>query len=454
MHESLNESIEVALRVLERRYRDANPQSERRFELAKSYMPGGNTRTTLYYEPFPLTITGGNGARVFDADGHKYRDFINEYTAGVYGHNAPEIRAAVLSALDGGINLGGNNLVEVELARLLCERFTSVESVRFTNSGSEANLMAITAAMCFTGRRRIVVFEGGYHGGFISFGLAPAVTNAPFDFNILPFNDLDAIKTLFAECGTGIAAVLVEPMQGAGGCIAASKAFLEALRLTTREAGAVLIFDEVMTSRLAAGGLQSRYRVIPDMTTLGKYIGGGMSFGAFGGRDAIMRQFDPRWGSLTHSGTFNNNLLTMAAGVVGLTQLFPPSTADDLSATGEAMMSRLNALCDRYKVGMQFIGVGSVMNVHFTSRKIESVRDLEGTSKSLRQLLFLHLILAGFYVSPRGYTVLSLPLTAHDVDLFVTSVEEFLRLYGRLLPTRTNGTRISAQEFGTGTSPL
>lgn len=428
-------AIDQSLAQAFQRFTEANPASRRQFEAQARYMPGANSRSVLFYAPFPLTIAKGEGAALWDADGHRYADFIAEYTAGVYGHSAPEIRNAVVEAMQGGINLTGHNLLEGRLAKTICERFPQIEQLRFTNSGTEANLMALTAALHFTGRRKIVVFSGGYHGGVLGFGAKPLPTTVPFDFLVLPYNDAQAAGEQIARYGPEIAAILVEPMQGASGCIPGHLDFLQALRDGATKVGALLIFDEVMTSRLAPNGLANKLGIRSDLTTLGKYIGGGMSFGAFGGRSDVMAQFDPRTGSLSHSGTFNNNVMTMAAGYAGLTKLFTPEAAGALAERGEAMRARLNALCTKEGVAMQFTGVGSLMNAHFVRGEVRCVDDLAVVDGRLRQLLFFHLLSEGIYASPRGFIVLSLPLTDADIDRFAAAIGRFIGEYRALLPS-------------------
>lgn len=430
--------IDQALAAAHRRFTEANPASLRQFEEQARYMPGANSRSVLFYAPFPLTIARGEGATLWDADGHRYADFIAEYTAGVYGHSAPEIREAVAEAMKGGINLTGHNLLEGRLARLICERFPQIEQLRFTNSGTEANLMAVTAALHFTGRRKIVVFSGGYHGGVLGFGAKPLPTTVPFDFLVLPYNDEQTAREQIDKHGPEIAAVLLEPMQGASGCIPGRLEFLQALRESATRVGALLIFDEVMTSRLAPHGLANKLGIRCDLTTLGKYIGGGMSFGAFGGRADVMALFDPRTGSLAHSGTFNNNVLTMAAGHAGLTKLFTPKAAGALADRGDAMRKRLNALCAGEGVAMQFTGIGSLMNAHFVGGEVRSTDDLAPVDARLRQLLFFHLLSEGIYTSPRGFVVLSLPLSDADIDRYVAAIGSFVGEYRTLLPGAAN----------------
>jgi len=431
-------ALDQALADLKERFVASNPASRERFDAHARFMPGSNSRSVLFYAPFPLTMARGEGAFLWDLDGHRYDDFIAEYTAGVYGHSAPEIREAVLEAMEGGINLTGHNLREGRLAQLICERFPQIERVRFTNSGTEANLMAITAALRFTGRSRIVVFSGGYHGGVLGFGAQPVPTTVPFDFLVLPYNDEASVREAFAREGQDIAAVLVEPMLGASGCIPGRPGFLQALRSLTTEAGALLVIDEVMTSRLAGHGLAALHGITPDLCTLGKYIGGGMSFGAFGGREDIMALFDPRSGPLAHSGTFNNNVVTMAAGQAGLTRLFTPAAADALAARGAGLRDRLNARCAEAGVALQFTGVGSVMNAHFVDGEILRPEDLAAVDSRLRQLFFFHLLEHGIYASPRGFIVLSLPLGDDAIARFEETVADFLERYDHLLGRRTD----------------
>ena len=418
--------LTAALDAVREAYVAANPASAAAFRQATDFMPGGNTRSSLFYDPFPLAIARGEGNAIWDADGHRYLDLLGEFTAGLYGHSSPVIRAALVGAIDGGINLGGHNLLESRLARLICARFPSIDALRFTNSGTEANLMAIALAKAATGRARILVFSGAYHGGVLSFGGGGSAVNVPHEFVVAPYNDLADAERLIAAHGDRLAAVLVEPMLGAGGCIPAAPAFLAGLRAATTRTGALLILDEVMTSRLSGGGRQALLGLTPDLTTLGKYIGGGLSFGAFGGRGDLMARFDPRRpDALAHAGTFNNNVLSMAAGIAGLTELFPPAAADALTARGDALREQLNALCRRHGAQMQFTGLGSVMNVHFTDRPIACPDDAT-SDPALRDLFFFDMVAAGYYLARRGLIALMLPVDDADLAGFVDTVEAFL----------------------------
>ena len=409
-------------------YTERNPRSFERYSAATSVMPGGNTRSVLYYDPFPLSISRGEGCRVWDADGHEYIDLLGEFTAAVYGHSDPSIRAAIVSALERGINLSGHNLFEAELARLVCERFPSIDLVRFTNSGTEANLMALAAAVAFTGRRKILVFDGAYHGGVLSFTSGPSRVNVPHEFLVSTYNDVDRTVHLIEAHGEELAAILVEPMLGTG-CIPAAPEFLLALRRAATDHGVLLIFDEVITSRLAPGGRQQALDIIPDVTTLGKYVGGGMSFGAFGGRTDVMQQFDPRRaGALPHAGTFNNNVVTMSAGVTGLTKVFTPAAAESLNARGDVVRTRLNTLCREHGASFQFAGIGSLMSAHATARPIRAPSDAAHGDATVTALFFFDMLNRGLYLARRGFIALSLHIGDAEVDRLVDAVRDFLEM--------------------------
>jgi len=415
------------LAALRSAYIARHPASAAQYEAACAHLPGGNTRSVLFYEPFPLAIVKGQGARLWDADGHEYTDLLGEFTAGVYGHSNPVIRAAIDAALDQGINLSGHNLLESRLAALVSGRIPSMQRLRFTNSGTEANLMALASAIAFTGRRKVLVFKGGYHGSVLSFANGGSPINVPHEFIVSRYNDLAHARSLIEGNAAHLAAILVEPMQGAGGCIPGEPDFLRGLRDAAQAVGAMLIFDEVMTSRLSPGGRQQLLGITPDLTTVGKYIGGGMSFGAFGGRADVMALFDPRRpGHLPHAGTFNNNVLSMSAGIAGLGQLYTAEAAVALNQRGDALRERLNALCREHGAELQFTGLGSLMNLHATSRPIRGVEDLPTDGQPLRDAFFFHLLEQGFYIARRGFISLSLPLTDDDLARFAQAVERFV----------------------------
>jgi glutamate-1-semialdehyde 2,1-aminomutase len=424
---ALNVTMEAALNEAEEAYVAANPKSRERELKARGSMPGGNTRTVLFYPPFPLTVARGEGAHIWDLDGHRYSDFLNEYTAGIYGHSNPLIQEAVREALESGIVLGGPNRYEAQLAEAVCARFPSIDLVRFCNSGTEGNLFALSTARAVTGRSHIMVFEGGYHGGVFYYAKGGSPINAPFPTVIGHYNDAEFTLDLIEQHAGELAAILIEPMMGGGGCIAAEPEFLRALREAATSHGIILIFDEVMTSRLSPGGLQQSTGVIPDMTSLGKYVGGGLSFGAFGGRREIMERYDPhRADAIPHMGTFNNNVLTMSAGVAGFTKVFTEEAVVELNARGERLRGRLNALAESHGLPLQVTGVGSLMAVHFNPKPVRKPDDAAGDDLMALALFHLDMLARGQYLARRGFITLSLPLVEADYDGLVDAVDEFL----------------------------
>jgi glutamate-1-semialdehyde 2,1-aminomutase len=425
--------IDAALHDARERYINANPASRAAHEEATAALPGGNTRTTLFFGPFPLTMAAGSGCRMTDLDGHTYVDLLGEYTAGLYGHSHPVIRQAVDAALDAGWNFGARGAQEAALARLLCARFPSVDLVRFTNSGTEANLLALATATLSTGRRAVLVFDGAYHGSLLSFGGGGIPINAPHEWLVGTYNDIAHTERLIATHAGELAAILVEPMLGSGGCVPGDPEFLATLRRGADSSGAVLIFDEVMTSRMSAGGIQQRLGITPDLTTLGKYLGGGMTFGAFGGRRDLMAVYDPRRpDAVPHSGTFNNNVLSMAAGHAGLSRLFTPEVAEALYRRGERLRARLTEICTETGARMQWTGLGSLLTVHFQTEDIRAARDIR-PEPELRELFHLDMLRRGFYLARRGMIALSLEIGDAECDSFCAAVAQFVEERRELL---------------------
>lgn len=401
--------------VAHREYAEARPRSAAAHRRAREVLPGGNTRSVLHFEPFPFRVAGAEGCELVDIDGYRYVDFCGNYTAGLLGHSPPVVRAAITEALEGGWALGATHEREADLAELLCDRFSSLEMVRFTNSGTEANLMAIGTALHHTGRTGVGVFARGYHGGVLSFGDdgASHPLNVPHRFTVVPFDDLQGLDTLFADPDLGC--VLVEVVQGSGGCRPASLEFVAELRRRCDRHGTVLIFDEVMTSRLAPGGAQERYGVSPDMTTLGKYLGGGMTFGAFGGGREIMSSFDPASGGrLTQAGTFNNNVVSMAAALATLRHELEPDRLRELNERGDRTRLVLDDVFAAAGLPLHVTGMGSMLNIHAADD-----RTLD--------LLFHHLLSEGLYVARRGFVALSMAITDDALERLVASCRAWCR---------------------------
>jgi glutamate-1-semialdehyde 2,1-aminomutase len=426
--------ITSALSVAKEHYVLGNPLSHAQHLKAAKVLPGGSTRTSLFSEPFPLTLASGSGSRVTSLDNREYVDFLGEFTAGLYGHSNPQLREAVIKALDHGWLMGGHTRMEEELGSLICSRIASIDLVRFTNSGTEANLYALLAARTITGKDKVMVFEGAYHGGTFIFRGPSSPLNVPIDFVWAPYNDAEGTLALLQANRSDIGAIIIEPMQGSAGCIPADHAFLQMLRKWATQNGSILIFDEVMTSRLTPGGLQAACGVAPDLTTLGKYIGGGFSFGAFGGREELMRHFDPlRPDALAHAGTFNNNVFTMSAGVVGLRDIYTAAAAIELSARGDALRERLNIAARRANFPMQFTGLGSMMNVHMSAGSVKSIQDLAQNNAALQDLFYFDLLDQGIWLARRGMVNVSLPINDADCDGLVAAVESFIDKHNGLL---------------------
>lgn len=413
-------------------YAARRPASAARHAEAAQVMPGGNTRSVLFHGPFPFTAESGEGCRVRDLDGHSYVSMIGEFTAGLFGHSHPAIRAAVLRALDTGVNLTAHNPFEARFARLVRDRFPSLETLRFTNSGTEANLLALACATITTGRKTILGFRGGYHGGLMTFGPGANPINVPHKVVLAGYNDLAEATALARAQAGDLAAIILEPMLGGGGCIAAEDSFLQGLRALADETGAVLIFDEVMTSRLAPGGLQEITGVTPDMTTLGKYVGGGMSFGAFGGRADLMAIFDPRRpDAVPHAGTFNNNTLTMSAGIAALSEIYTPEVAVAHNARGDALREALQASVGDLPI--RVTGRGSMMAFHFMATPPRNAEEAASGHQALKELLFLDLLDRGYYIARRGMLALSLMVGPEECAGFVEAFADFCQIRGALI---------------------
>ncbi|KAK4199500.1 pyridoxal phosphate-dependent transferase [Triangularia verruculosa] len=427
-----------ALEAAEARFVANNPLSRKQHELAVGALPGGNTRTLLHTAPFPLTMKQGKGAYVWDEDGHKYLDLVGELTAGLYGHSNPIIRETILSTFDSvGLSLGSTTVQEHKHAALLCSRF-KLERVRMANTGTEANMHALAGARHFTSRRKIIVFSGGYHGAVFSFpnGKPAANTVDRDDFVVVPrYNDTElAVSTI--KSTVDLAAVLVEPMQGAGGCIPGTREFLHAIQDAAHEVGALFMLDEVMTSRLAPHGLGVELGLKPDLVTMGKYLGGGLAFGAFGGREEVMAVYDPRLeGSLAHSGTFNNNTLVMCIGFEALSRVFTEEACVELNEKGDRLRESLKHVTKGTKI--MFTGRGSLIGVHFVDACVETItcgEDIQATERrDLRDLFWFEMLEQGFWTTRRGFVALIMETEESELVGFVAAVEKFVERHREIM---------------------
>jgi len=349
---------------------------------------------------------------------------LGDYTAGLLGHGDLGVLDAVAAALRINASVGGIHPAESRLARLMCERF-EMDRVRFTNSGSEANLMAITTALQATGREKVMVFHGGYHGGLLYFASGTAPWNAPYDFVVAPFNDASRTRELIDEHADSLAAVVMEPMLGSGGCVPAEADFASRVFERARAVGAVVIADEVMTSRHGRSGMFKMLGVAPDIVTFGKYIGGGFSFGAFGGRADLLDYYDtsPEAGRtkvVAHAGTFNNNIASMTAGCVVLGEVFTAEKALAHTARGDEFRKSVAVVLARSGAPVCVSGFGSMMSLHALVAPPRDAHDVAKRDADLQELLFLGLLERGVYTAARGMMNLSLTVTddqlAHVLD--------------------------------------
>jgi len=421
-------------------YRARTPTSSQLFEAAKTVLPGGDTRSVLYFPPYPTFVEHGGGCRVRDVDGNEYIDFLNNYTSLIHGHAHPRIVEAVCNQVKRGSAFASPTESQIQFAKRLQSRMPSIEQVRFCNSGSEATLMAIQAAKAFTGRNKVLKLDGGYHGlhdaaivntattARVSTGTSPDEQQGVFrgivtDVVSIPANDLEYADKVFDVYGDDLAAVIVEPVMGSAGVIPLEPEFLNYVAEASRSTCAVLIFDEVITMRLAYGGAQQIYSLRPDLTTMGKLIGGGLPVGAFGGRAQIMSLFDPAAPRLHHSGTFNGNPATLAAGIAALDLLTEQAIAH-INQLGESLRSGLRKVIEKYRIDAQLTGIGSLVGIHFTRSPIRNYRDALEAPRSLLSVLHLLLLNHGIMTAPRGLFCTSTVMSESEIEQFVDAFED------------------------------
>lgn len=429
------------------RYIRRTQRSRRQDQEAQHYLPGGDSRIATYYAPYPAYMVRGEGCYLYDTDGNRYIDFLNNYTSLVHGHAHPAIVEAAADQMTRGTVFGAAAERQVELAKLLCQRVESVDLIRFTNSGTEATLMAMRAARAFTGRDIIVKMDGGYHGShdFVEVnvwpdvnasgppqprvegrGIPAAVLNAVM---VAPFNDLEAMEQILRQHAEKIAAIIVEPIPNAAGMVPPEAGYLPGLRHLASKYGVLLIFDEIVTFRLHTGGMQAIEGAAPDLTALGKIIGGGFPVGAFGGRRDIMEHFNPRHPQFVlHSGTFNGNNMTMVAGLTAMEHL-NQAAIDRINRLGDRLREGITQAYRRVGIRGQAIGCGSLLQLHWTDRPIRSPKDAAKGAREagkLRDLLHLELLNRGIYAGPRGVMCTSTAMTENEIEQAVTVFEEAL----------------------------
>jgi glutamate-1-semialdehyde 2,1-aminomutase len=425
------------------RYVARTPKSRALQREAEDVMPGGSSRGTAYFAPYPIFVEKGEGHHVQDVDGNRYLDFMLNATSLILGHGNPAIAEALSEQAHKGTAFSTPTVSQVRVARLLRDRVPSLETVRFTNSGTEGTLMAIRAAWAFTGKSKLAKFEGGYHGAHehVAVSVKPpaekldpagpaAIAEYPGqppgvgrDVVVLPYNDLVACERLLRAHRDEIGCLIMEPIVSSFGYLPGDPEFLRGIRKLTEELGIVLVFDEVQSFRVAPGGAQELLGVTPDLTTLGKIIGGGMPVGAFGGRRDIMAQYDPTGpggARIAHAGTFNANPMTLLAGEAVLLALTPP-VYRRLAELGEALRTRLRAALAGAGVPAQVTGIASLFGVHFTPRPIRNYRDVIGGDAEMTRAVFTGLLNEGILVQTSCAGSLGIMTTEAEIDTLVAA---------------------------------
>jgi glutamate-1-semialdehyde 2,1-aminomutase len=429
-------------------YAAGTPGSARLYRQARDHIAGGVSRSTIHFEPHPLYIARGAGARVWDADGTERLDFLGNYTALIHGHGHPAIAGAIERQVVRGTAFAAATEEEIALARELRERLPSVDLLHFANSGTEATMYAMRLARAHTGRPAIARFEGCYHGSHdaaevsvapdpevagpddapLPVAESPGITDGVLaDTVVLPYNDAAATAAILRRNRHRVAGVIIDPLLSSAGMIPARPEFLQELRRVTDELGMVLIFDEVISFRVGRSGLQGRHGVRPDLTTLGKIIGGGLPVAAFGGRRDIMELLDPeRDQPVPHGGTYNGHALGMAAGLAAMQEL-TPEVFDRLERQGEWLRNQLAELFADHRLAGQATGLGSLFNVHFTDAELADYRSVRrAESPVLRQRFLLGMLNEGVLMAGRGLGAVCTPMGDAELRTFVAAVDRVL----------------------------
>ncbi len=421
-------------------------QSEVLFERARRLIPGGVNSPVRAFKAVggtPLFIRKAEGSRMWDADGRAYIDYVGSWGPMILGHAWPPVVEAITEAARRGTSYGAPCALEVELAERVVRMVPSIEKVRFVSSGTEATMSALRLARGFTGRRKILKFDGCYHGhadgllvaagsGVATLGI-PGSAGVPegtvADTLVAPYNDLAAVERVIAAHGLDLAAVIVEPVAGNMGCVAPRDGYLAGLRDLTRKAGALLIFDEVMTGfRLALGGAQAIFGGKPDLTCLGKIIGGGLPVGAYGGRAEVMDHIAPD-GPVYQAGTLSGNPLAMAAGCVTLDALARPTAYEKLEATSARLHAGLMEATSSSDVKATINRVGSMITLFFTPGPVTDYASAKTSDTALYARFFHAMLERGVYFPPAQFEAafVSLAHSPGDVDVTVSAARDAFR---------------------------
>lgn len=445
-----NHNISESVRAEKARYVASNAGSQAKHEQAKQYLPGGDTRNSIYWGPFPIYVSQADGSTITDIDGNERVDFINNMTTLILGHRHPAVIEALATQLEQGVSYPAPTPLVVEWGELMCERVPSLDKVRFVNSGTEATLNAVRAARAFSGKNLLAKCEGAYHGNHdaVQISVTPDVATAgdadapnsvlttrgmspksTDEIVIMPYNDLESAERVIRENADELAAVIVEPINGQCGMVPADTAFLEGIRRITAELGILLIFDEVIAFRASRGGAQEYFGVTPDLTCFGKVIGGGLPVGAFGGREDIMSMWDPSGPGgpqVSHAGTFNGNPMTAAAGVATLREL----TTDvyvDLENKGDYLRARLREVISDVEAPMGITGATSLFAIQATAETVRDYRSYATNDGDLLDMIFFGMMNEGYLLSSRCAGNVSAAHTYEELDQFAAAFKRVLK---------------------------
>ena len=424
-------------------------KSEQLFERAQQTIPGGVNSPVRAFKAVggtPRFITKADGPYIVDADGKQYIDYVQSWGPMVLGHNNEKIRNAVVAAAQNGLSFGAPTEAEIIMAEKVKELVPSMEMVRMVNSGTEATMSAIRLARGYTGKNKLVKFEGCYHGhadsllvkagsGALTLGV-PSSPGVPADVAqhtlTVEFNNLDSVKAIFAECGDDIACIIVEPVAGNMNCIPPVDGFLEGLRAICDEYGAVLIFDEVMTGfRVSRGGAQERYGITPDLTCLGKVIGGGMPVGAFGGKRDILTHIAPT-GPIYQAGTLSGNPIAMAAGLAALNQLAEPGLYDSIFASTQKLVEGFQSIANEFSIPLTTNSAGSMFGIFFTDvEKVVNYQQAINCNQAQFKQFYHGMLDEGVYLAPASYEA-GFVSKLHDDAIITATLDAARKVFANL----------------------
>ena len=417
------------------------------YQIAKKYMTGGETRTIVFFPPHPLTIDYGKDAYIYDIDGNRYIDFLNNYTSMIHGHAHPEIVNKSIEIIDKGTCYGSAIEDQIELSNMLCERVPSFERIRFCNSGTEAVLFAIRAARAYTKKTGIIKMEGGFHGScdLVQHSISPNLSlkdnenpwkgyadclgvpeDVTKDVYVAPFNNADVVYDILKANSDKIAAIIVEPALGQTGAIPPHPGYLKRLRELADQFKVVLIFDEVQSFRIGYKGVQGLEGVTPDISTVGKFVGGGYPMAVFGGKKEIMSIYDPNENvHIAHSGTFNGNKLAMATGVVSL-NLLDEKTIERINEYAKILKDGIDSIIKSLEIPVSVAIVGSLLHIHFTKEVPTDYASTVNTYNDYKKVMHMELLNRGIFIAPRGSINISTVMTIDDISFAINAFKEVL----------------------------